>query len=183
MSSPELSATARSRRRPAAAARLRPTLLALVLLAVVLVGDRVTKHVVRSSIGYADSRTVIPGVLRLVHYRNTGVAFDFLSGGGALVLVVTAIALIALIAYFVMRPTKRGLWVPTGLLLGGAVGNLLDRLLDGSVTDFIKFPHWPAFNVADIAITVGVISLLWVLEGPSARRAAGRPSRETARRA
>jgi signal peptidase II len=54
--------------------------------------------------------------------------------------------------------------VPTGLLIGGAVGNLLDRIINGYVTDFIKFPHWPAFNVADIAITVGVISLIWVIE-------------------
>ena len=171
-------ATAPARSRRAARARLRPALLVLALVALVLVADRLTKHAVRSSIGLDDSRTVVSGVVSLVHYRNTGVAFDFLSGGGAIVLVVTAIALLALVAYFVARPTKRGLWIPTGLLLGGAIGNLLDRILDGSVTDFIKLPHWPAFNVADIAITVGVISLLWVLEGPSARAAANRPPRD-----
>ncbi len=157
-----------------AVGRLRPTLRAAALVAIVLVADRLTKHAVRADIGFDQTRKVIPGVVTLVHYRNTGVAFDFLSGGGAIVLVVTGLALAALIAYFVMRPAKAGLWVPTGLLLGGAVGNLLDRLLDGSVTDFIKFPDWPAFNVADIAITVGVLSLLWVLEGPPARAAASR---------
>jgi signal peptidase II len=87
------------------------------------------------------------------------------------VIVVTAVALLALIAYFVMHPARRGLWLATGLLLGGALGNLLNRLINGSVTDFIKFPDWPAFNVADICITVGVIVLIWVIEfGPRARR-------------
>ena len=72
--------------------------------------------------------------------------------------------LAALVVYFVRHPARRGLWVPTGLLLGGAIGNLIDRLMNGSVTDFIKLPHWPAFNVADIAITLGVIALVFVLE-------------------
>jgi signal peptidase II len=147
-----------------AAGRLRPTLSAVALAALVIAVDRVTKHVVRADIGLRQSKTVIPGVLSLVHYRNTGVAFDFLSGAGVIVLVVTAIALLALIGYFVQHPGRRGLWIPTGLLVGGAVGNLLDRLLDGSVTDFIKFPDWPAFNVADISITVGVVVLIVVLE-------------------
>jgi signal peptidase II len=56
--------------------------------------------------------------------------------------------------------------VPTGLLIGGAVGNLIDRVANGAVTDFIKLPLWPAFNVADMSITFGVLALLWVLEGP-----------------
>ena len=155
--------------RPHTSARLRPTLCAGLLCGVVIVADRITKHAVRADIGLEQSRRVIGGVLRLVHYRNTGVAFDFLSGGGVIVLVITAIALIALIGYFVRHPGRRGLWVPTGLLVGGAVGNLLDRLIDGSVTDFIKFPHWPAFNVADIAITLGVLALLWVVERAAAR--------------
>ena len=144
--------------------RLRPMLLAAALTAVVIVVDRITKHIVRGDIGFSESKTVISGVLRLVHYRNTGVAFDFLSGGGVIVLVITGLALVALLAYFATHPGHRGLWVPTGLLIGGAVGNLLDRIINGYVTDFIKFPHWPAFNVADIAITVGVISLIWVIE-------------------
>ena len=61
-------------------------------------------------------------------------------------------------------------WLPTGLLLGGALGNLIDRTHQGHVTDFIKFPHFPAFNVADIAITFGVIALVLVLEGPGRKR-------------
>jgi signal peptidase II len=60
--------------------------------------------------------------------------------------------------------------MPLGLLAGGAVGNLVDRVASGAVTDFIDFSWWPAFNVADMAITAGVLSMLWVLEGPRARR-------------
>ena len=139
-------------------------LKAALLAAAVIVIDRITKHLVRTHIGLLQSHTVIPGVLWLVHYTNSGVAFDFLSGAGPVVIIVEGLALLALLVYFARHPTRRGLWIPTGLLVGGALGNLLDRLLDGSVTDFIKFPDWPAFNVADIAITVGVITLLLVLE-------------------
>jgi len=151
---------------------VKQVLKAALLAALVIAVDRITKHIVRGHIGYLQSRTVIPGVLRLVHYTNTGVAFDFLSGAGPVVIVVEGLALLALIVYFARHPTRRGLWIPTGLLVGGALGNLLDRLLNGSVTDFIKFPHWPAFNVADISITLGVITLLIVVElsGRSARR-------------
>lgn len=152
------------------ATRAWPPVLAAVLAGAVVAADRLTKHAVRADIPLDGSRRVIGDTVRLVHYRNTGVAFDFLSGGGVIVLVVTAIALLALLAYFVTHPGRRGLWASTGLLLGGAIGNLLDRIIDGSVTDFIKFPHWPAFNVADIAITFGVISLVWVLERGAARR-------------
>jgi signal peptidase II len=69
-----------------------------------------------------------------------------------------------LLTYFVRHPTRPYLWIPTGLLVGGALGNLLDRILNGAVTDFIKLPHWPAFNVADMSITFGVLALLWVVE-------------------
>jgi signal peptidase II len=62
------------------------------------------------------------------------------------------------------------LWLPTGMLVGGALGNLIDRIANGVVTDFIKLPHWPAFNVADMSITFGVLVLLWVLEGPRAKQ-------------
>jgi signal peptidase II len=100
-----------------------------------------------------------------VHVRNTGVAFSLFSGGGTVVLVFTLVALGVLVAYFTMRPSRPWLWLPTGLLIGGALGNLIDRIAHGAVTDFVKLPLWPAFNVADMAITVGVITLLLVLEG------------------
>jgi signal peptidase II len=148
--------------------RLAPFGRALALAAAVVILDRVTKHLVVTGIAVGDEHKFLPGV-NLVHVRNSGVAFGFFSGGGALVLVLTLAALGALIVYFVLRPTRRGLWVPTGLLVGGALGNLIDRLVNGSVTDFVKLPLWPAFNVSDIAITFGVLALLYVLEGPPDR--------------
>jgi signal peptidase II len=141
---------------------------ALAVLAAVLIVDRLTKHAVVSGIAIGDVHKFLPGV-QLVHIRNSGVAFGFFSGGGALVLVLVLAALGALVVYFMLRPTRPGLWLATGLLVGGALGNLIDRIANGSVTDFIKLPLWPAFNVADMAITFGVLALLYVLEGPPRR--------------
>jgi len=151
--------------RASTAPRVRGAALAKagIVVVVVLILDQITKYFVRDDVTLGDSRSVIPFV-HLVHVRNTGVAFNFLSGGGTLVLVFTFVALAVLLGYFLMRPDRPWLWFPTGLLIGGALGNLIDRLANGAVTDFIKLPHWPAFNVADISITLGVFSLLWVLE-------------------
>jgi signal peptidase II len=143
---------------------------AAVVLALVLVVDQVTKHAVVSGIGAGETRSFLPGV-HLVHVRNTGVAFGFFSGGGALVLVFTLVALAVLIGYFAVHPDRPWLWLPTGLLLGGAFGNLIDRIGDGAVTDFIKLPHWPAFNVADMSITFGVLALVLALDSRPRRRA------------
>jgi len=148
--------------------RRRAFLRAALVTAVVLVLDRLTKAAVVSGIAVGDVHKFLPAV-NLVHVRNSGVAFNFLAGGGALVLIVTLLALAVLVVYFALRPQRPLLWLPTGLLLGGAVGNLIDRVTSGSVTDFIKLPLWPAFNLADTAITFGVLSLLYVLEGPRAR--------------
>jgi signal peptidase II len=152
-------ATERPVGRPVAFARA-----AAVAVAVIVV-DRLTKHAVVSGIAVGDVHKFLPGV-NLVHVRNSGVAFGFLSSGGALVLTLTLAALAALLVYFVLRPTRPWLWLPVGLLVGGALGNLIDRLANGSVTDFIKLPFWPAFNISDMAITFGVLALLYVLEGP-----------------
>ena len=149
-------------------ARVAPILRALAVMAIVLIADRITKHLVKTHIQPGQSKHVFSW-LHLVHDQNNGVAFGFLSGGGAVVVIITSAVALALIVFFLRGPDRPWLWLSTGLLAGGAVGNLLDRLLDGSVTDFIKLPHWPAFNVSDIAITIGVISLVLVLEAPSAR--------------
>jgi len=132
--------------------------------AVVVALDQLTKKTVAGGIGSGQARKLLPGV-ELVHVRNTGVAFSLLAGGGLLVLVFTIAAIALLVCYLVARPDRPLLWLPTGMLVGGALGNLIDRVADGAVTDFIKLPHWPAFNVADISITFGILALLWVLEG------------------
>jgi len=135
----------------------------LVLLIVVGL-DQLTKHTIAASIAPGETRKFLP-LINLVHVRNTGVAFGVFSGGGALVLALTLVALMILVVYLALRPGRPWLWLPTGMLVGGAVGNLIDRVASGSVIDFIKLPDWPAFNVADMSITFGVLVLLWVLEG------------------
>ena len=144
-------------------ARRTVALTALVAVAVV-VADQATKAIVRGSIGPFESVTVIPGVVHLINTENSGVAFSVFSGGGALVVIVAVVALAALLAFFLTHLHRRLVWLPTGMLLGGAAGNLIDRVRLGGVTDWIKLPHWPAFNFADVCITLGVVALIYVLE-------------------
>jgi signal peptidase II len=137
---------------------------ALVMVAVIAL-DQGTKALVRANVAMGNRDGVFPGV-EIVHVRNEGVAFSRFSGGGTVVAVIVGAALLALLAYFVTHLDKPLVWLPTGMLLGGALGNVIDRVRDGAVTDFIKLPGWPAFNVADISITFGVLVLLYVTERP-----------------
>lgn len=141
-----------------------------LVLGLVLVLDQVAKRLATNAIAPGESDGIFPGI-ELVHVRNRGVAFGFLGGGGAVVLLLTFAALAALVVFFALDPRRPLAWLPTGLLLGGAFGNLVDRVRDGAVTDFIHVPLWPAFNLADVAITVGVLALLYVLEGRRRARA------------
>jgi signal peptidase II len=143
-----------------------------IVLGCVLVVDQLSKRLVDASLAPGDSDSVLPGV-RLVHVRNKGIAFGALAGGHTIVLIVIALALAALVVYFVGHAQRPLVWLPTGLLVGGALGNIFDRVRDGAVTDFIKVPWWPAFNLADVAITLGVLALVLVLEA-SGGRARGR---------
>jgi len=150
--------------------RGRTTLSAAAVGLAVVAVDQLTKALVRGGLELGERRDFVGGV-ELVNVRNPGVAFGFLSGGGAVLVVGTALALLALVFFFATHTGRPLVWLPTGLLLGGAVGNLIDRAREGSVTDFVKFPHFPAFNCADMAITLGVLVLIYVLEGPPRRRA------------
>jgi signal peptidase II len=146
--------------------------VALVAAGVVAL-DQATKALVRATIDQGERKDVVPGV-ELVHTRNTGVAFGALAGGGAIVTVVIALALVALLAYFATHVRRPLVWLPTGMLLGGAIGNVIDRARSGAVTDFVQLPlGFPPFNVADMSITFGVLVLLLVLErnDEAARRA------------
>jgi signal peptidase II len=136
---------------------------AALVAAAVVAADQLTKAIVRGQIAPGERVTVLPGV-HLVRASNPGIAFSQLAGGGALVVVIGLVALGALLFFFFTHLHRRLVWLPTGLLIGGAAGNLIDRLRLGAVTDFVKLPHWPAFNVADACITVGVLTLVYVLE-------------------
>jgi signal peptidase II len=127
--------------------------------------DQAVKALVRSTIDRGGTVDLVLGV-RLVNVRNRGIAFGLLSEGGVLLVVFAVAALAALLVFFVRHRDRALVWLPTGLLIGGATGNLIDRAREGAVTDFLDLPLWPAFNVADMAITFGVLTLLYVLEAP-----------------
>lgn len=125
--------------------------------------DQATKQIAIGAIDRGESVNVFFG-LDLVNVRNPGVAFGALSGGGWLVTLLTLAALSFLLGYFALRARTRALWIPVGAIVGGALGNLADRARDGAVIDFIDPAFWPAFNVADIAIVVGILGLLYVAD-------------------
>jgi signal peptidase II len=137
---------------------------ALVAVGVVA-ADQAVKALVRSTVDRGDAVDLVLGI-KIVNVRNDGIAFGMFSGGGAVLVVFAIVALVALLIFFARHRDRPLVWLPTGLLIGGAAGNLIDRVRESGVTDFIDFPAWPAFNVADIAITFGVLTLLYVLEGP-----------------
>ena len=142
------------------------------VLVVVLAADQIVKSLVTSGLARGEERDLVAGI-KLINTRNSGVAFGQLQDGGAIVAVVIAVAIGALLVYFARHAQQPLVWLPTGMLLGGALGNIVDRVREGAVVDFLKLPHWPAFNVADSAITIGVVILLVVMErGDRARASA-----------
>ncbi len=139
-----------------------------VTFACVVVADQAVKTLVTSALARDETRDVVAGI-KLVNTRNSGVAFGQLQDGGAIVSAVIAVAVIAMLVYFARHAGRPWIWLPTGLLLGGAVGNIIDRVREGAVIDFLKLPYWPPFNVADSAITIGVLILLFVMDRGTAR--------------
>ena len=146
-----------------------PTLLKLRYLWVslgVVVLDQWTKWLVEVHLPLHLAQPIVPGLLNLTHVRNTGVAFGlFAADGVSASWMLTALGLLALGAvgvYFgIASPRDRGLLIALALVVGGAVGNLIDRVSSGAVTDFIDVyvgaHHWPSFNVADSAISIGIV--------------------------
>jgi signal peptidase II len=149
---------------------VRPAVLALVTASVVVALDQLTKSLVKDEIVPGDHVDVIPG-LQLSNVRNTGVAFGALEGAGLAVAVLIGLSLALLLAYFYVNRELPLLWLPVGMLVGGAAGNLIDRAREGAVVDFIDPVGWPAFNVADSCIVVGVLVLLYVAERGARRTA------------
>jgi signal peptidase II len=139
----------------------RGWLRAIALGVAVLACDQITKAIAASALDPGEHVSIGLG-FQLTDVRNRGIAFGLLSDGQGLVIAVTAAALALILVYFARNPARPGLWVGVGLLLGGALGNLADRVRADEVTDFIDPPLWPAFNVADIAITVGILVIILV---------------------
>jgi signal peptidase II len=142
---------------------------ALATAGLVVALDQATKQLAVTRIERGEQVDVFFG-LDLTNARNTGVAFGAFEGGGVVVAVLIVLALALLVGYFAVHRDRPWLWLPVGLLLGGALGNLADRARDGAVIDFIDPVAWPAFNVADSCIVIGVLALLYVVEGRERRK-------------
>jgi signal peptidase II len=138
--------------------------LRLLAAVVVVIGlDQLSKQVAIAAVERGDSVNVFLG-LDITNTRNSGVAFGALQGSDTIIPLLIGCALLALVAYFAVNAGRPWLWLPAGMLLGGALGNLIDRVREGAVIDFIDPIAWPAFNLADSCIVVGVLILLYVVE-------------------
>ena len=135
---------------------------ALAIAALVVVVDQATKQIVAATVERGDA-VELPLGFAITNVRNSGVAFGLLSGGEGLVLAFTLGTLALVLAYFALHSRRPGLWLSVGLLSGGALGNLADRIRSGTVIDFLDPPYWPAFNLADVAIVIGVAMLAAIL--------------------
>lgn len=145
----------------------------MIPAAVVLLLDQVTKIVIERATQTGEIRAIIPGLLNLVHTRNTGMAFSlFAETDPAIVrplLIAFSVVTIGMVIWFLHSSHSSSGATMWGLsfVLGGALGNLADRILHGSVFDFVDahvgVHHWPAFNLADSAITVGAALVIWEL--------------------
>ena len=140
--------------------RAKLLIRALALCAVVVAVDQISKQIVVDNVARGETAEVLP-FLDIANSRNTGVAFG-LAEGISPVLIGAAMALLLGLLVYLSSRSRGGweVWVPAGLLLGGALGNLIDRAREGAVIDFIDFSFWATFNLADAAIVCGVALLI-----------------------
>jgi signal peptidase II len=142
----------------------------LAACGVVVALDQGSKALVTSVVDPGDRVEILP-FLHLENVRNEGVAFGLGGNISAALIGVTILLLVGLLVFLALRGGSGwGVWLPAALLLGGALGNLADRVRDGAVTDFIDLPLWPTFNLADVAITLGVLLLLLDVERSDRRK-------------
>ena len=126
-----------------------------------VVTDQVTKWWVLRTLDLGESVPVIPGVFHVTLVRHPGVAFGLLAYAGGIVVIMSAAIVTALVLAALRRTPRQPVPMAMGWILGGAVGNLLDRLRLGGVIDFLDFRVWPVFNVADSGITIGALLVVW----------------------
>lgn len=128
------------------------------LCGLVVAVDQAAKSVVEANLVFGEHVDLL-GPLGLTLVHNRGVAFGLASGGGVALIVLVLVALLFVGALFARDPGRAGMWIAVGLLAGGALGNLADRVRVDAVTDYIDVLSWPPFNLADVAITLGVAVL------------------------
>ena len=135
-------------------------LFSLALALVVFVVDQGIKSVVEGSMRVGESITLMPGFLSLTYIKNDGGAFGILGGSQSVLLLGSTVAVVVVLWMLLSGRPSTPTMLGCGLILGGAAGNLLDRLTTGEVTDYAHFSFWYVFNAADAAITVGVVALI-----------------------
>lgn len=151
--------------------------LAAGLCGLVLIADQAAKAVVEDQLVIGE-RVEVLGPLELTLAHNSGVAFGLAGGAGVGLVLVTVVALAVVGYLFSRNPTRPWMWVAVGFVSGGALGNLIDRIRADHVTDFIHVGSWPAFNLADVSISVGVVLLvLLYLRDAEAQDRDGEPER------
>lgn len=138
------------------------------LCIVVIVVDQVAKALIEANM-FPGEHVDVLGPLGFTLAHNEGVAFGLASGGGGALVALTVVALVFVGVLFARNPTRPWIWVAFGLLAGGAIGNLADRVRAGAVTDYVDVFSWPPFNLADVAITLGVIVLALCYVGEAER--------------
>jgi len=150
-----------ARRSLAAGSAQWVALLAVAVAAVV--ADQLTKHIVGRTLGLGESVDIL-GPFSIHHVQNSGIAFGLFASRTGIVILITGIA-VGLMLWFFAHSAKRHPVLPValGLVLGGSIANLIDRVRLGHVTDFLDFVAWPAFNLADTFIVVGVAMLFGAL--------------------
>jgi len=122
--------------------------------------DRLTKSLVNANVPFGTEVAVIDHVVGIANVHNSGAAFGFAPAGAAIFLTASVVVSIGLVVYVARHPGDLRTDAILGLILGGTLGNGFDRIAFGTVTDFINFHFWPVFNVADSAISIGVVALL-----------------------
>ena len=162
---------------PARAVRIRRDVIFFLIAAAVLVLDQVTKHIVRDRLLPGEVWPNDDWFVHIINVSNSGAAFGFLQGQTTFLVVTSLIGVAAIVLYYFYPPLEHGLLrLALGLQLGGAAGNLIDRVRFGEVTDFINTDFWPAFNVADASISIGVVTILWFFVVSEAERLGRKPT-------
>ena len=146
---------------------------ALAVCGGVVLLDQVSKAIVVSSLSIGQQERLGLG-FSITNTPNSGLAFGIGQGQG-FVLGVTIVALVLVLVWFAVDPARPGMWLAVGLLAGGALGNLADRVRADAVTDFIDPPLWPTFNLADVAITLGALGLVLISLGSAQGRDEAEP--------
>ncbi|MEX1255536.1 MAG: signal peptidase II [Dehalococcoidia bacterium] len=168
--------------RPPLTRRLRRDAAFFLIAITVIVLDQVTKAIVRRNLEIGEAWPEPDMLFNIVYVTNSGAAFGMLQGQTLFLVVTSLVGVAAIVLYYIFPPLEHGLLrAALGLQLGGAAGNLIDRVRLGEVTDFINFSFWPAFNVADASISIGVVTILWFFITMESERLRDPPNADAAR--